>query len=66
MPYDDLHQLIGQSSSARRYFLSLPTDTQLALHDHNPYIHTAADLHARAAAVTAYKRQVAISEFYDP
>lgn len=48
MKYSDLHDLISHSRSTRRYFLSLPVSLQLALHEQNIYIHTAADLHLRA------------------
>lgn len=48
MKYTDLHDLISHSASSRRYFLSLPVSLQLALHRHNAYIHTAAELHLRA------------------
>lgn len=64
MQYSDLHELIGNSGSARKYFLSLPVEMQLALHTHNDYIHTADELHRRVGAVEAYNRQVALSEYY--
>lgn len=48
MKYNDLQDLISHSSSTRQYFLSLPVALQSALHEHNAYIHTAADLHLRA------------------
>ncbi len=45
MNYSDLEDLLFHSSSTRQYFLSLPVSTQLAIHEYNPSIHTAADLH---------------------
>lgn len=48
MKYHDLQDLISHSSTAREYFLSLPVPLQLALHEHNASIHTAAELHFRA------------------
>lgn len=45
MKYESLQDLLSHSSSTREYFLSLPISTQLALHESNFLIHTAADLH---------------------
>lgn len=45
MKYKTLQDLLFHSSSTREYFLSLPVSTQLALHEYNASIHTAADLH---------------------
>ncbi len=64
MRYTGLHELIRGSSSARKYFLSLPVEMQLALHAHNDYIHTAEGLHRRAGAIEAYHSQVALSDYY--
>lgn len=63
MPYENLNRLIQGSSSARRYFLSLPVELQLALHEHNDYVHSAAELHNRVYAVEAYRKQLALSGF---
>ena len=46
MKYLNLHELIQNSSSSRRYFLSLPVETQIDLHKLNSFIHTAQELHA--------------------
>lgn len=48
MKYKDLQDLISHSSTTREYFLSLPVSLQLALHEYNSTIHTAADLHLNA------------------
>lgn len=64
MRYENLNQLIRESSSSRRYFLSLPVSMQLKLHEHNDYIHTADELHRRTDAILKYERQVEISECY--
>ena len=61
MVYESLQELLRHSSSSRQYFLSLPTDKQLTLHEHDRYIHTAADLHARTAAVDDYNHHVCLS-----
>ena len=61
MAYDNLQELLRHSSSSRQYFLSLPADKQMALHEHDPYIHTAADLHARVKAVDDYNHHVRLS-----
>lgn len=58
MRYENLNQLIRESSSSRRYFLSLPVSMQLKLHEHNDYIHTADELHRRTDAILKYERQV--------
>ncbi len=64
MRYESLNQLIRESSSSRRYFLSLPVSIQLKLHEHNNYIHTAGELHRRTDAIIKYERQVQLSEYY--
>lgn len=56
MKYIDLHDLISHSSTTRQYFLSLPVPLQLALHEYNTYIHTAADLHYCADIVQQYEK----------
>ena len=63
MQYANLSDLISHSNSTRQYFLSLPVETQLSLHEHNNYIHTAAELHARAGAMEHYRRALTISGF---
>ncbi len=64
MKYDNLNHLVRESSSSRRYFLSLPVAMQMALHEHGDYIHTAAELHRRVDAIKAYNRQVQLSEHF--
>lgn len=39
MRYDNLNHLVRDSGSTRKYFLSLPVETQIELHAHNEYIH---------------------------
>lgn len=56
MRYANLHQLLAGSSSTRQYFLALPVATQLALHQHNEHIHTAAQLRRHQQAVEDYQR----------
>lgn len=51
MHYKDLHELIQKSLSSRKFFLSLPIETQYRLHKHNAYIHSAAQLHSRLNAI---------------
>jgi hypothetical protein len=53
LKYDNLNHLVRESSSSRRYFLSLPVSMQIDLHEHNDYIHTAAELHRRVDAIKA-------------
>lgn len=66
MYYPDLAALLRESRSARSYFLSLPVAQQLRLHEHNAYIHTAAQLRCRSGQVEAHARAVALSESLDP
>lgn len=35
---------------------------QIELHEHNDYIHSAAELHRRADVIEAYNRQVQLSK----
>lgn len=42
--YKNLENLLAGSSSARRYFLSLPVSLQLRLHENSSTIQTAASL----------------------
>lgn len=46
--YENLNQLINSSSSSRSYFISLPVDIQMNLHNCSQHIHTAYDLHKYA------------------
>lgn len=62
MQYDNLNHLVRESSSSRRYFLSLPVSMQIELCRHSDYIHTAAELHRHVDAVKAYNCQVQLSE----
>lgn len=54
MQYANLHDLIQNSASSRQFFLSLPVSMQCKLHEHNTSIHTAAQLHTKAAAIESY------------
>lgn len=65
MFYPDLATLLRNSRSARAYFLSLSVAQQLRLHEHNAYIHTAAQLRLRSEQVEAHSRTVALSESLD-
>lgn len=60
--YDSLHDLIYKSSGSRQYFMSLPVKMQLELHEHNAYIHTAADLHMRVELIEKHNRAVELSD----
>ncbi len=48
MKYDSLNDLIYQSSSSRKYFLSLPVNIQLMLHEQNNSIHSLYELKRNA------------------
>ena len=56
MRYENLHDLINNSSSTRRYFLSLPVSMQLALHERGEYIHTAQEVRIHADAIMQQNR----------
>lgn len=65
--YATLHDLIQHSSSSRSYFLSLPVNVQLKLHDEfDEYIHSAQELHSLVDALDQYTRQLQISSSLDP
>lgn len=57
-----MHDLIFNSSSSRRYFLSFSVPMQMELHKYNDEIHTAAELHYYADFIQKYNRAVEISE----
>ncbi len=65
MQYKNLSELITQSRSSRRYFLSLPAEFQLRLHEQNNYIHSAHQLHSAAELIRIYDREVKISDSLD-
>ncbi len=64
MKYGDLQQLIRESSSTRRYFLSLPVEMQIELHSQNAYICTAEALHRRVGELEVQHKQIELSEYY--
>lgn len=51
MKYKNLQDLIRDSNSSRKFFISLPVSLQAELHKHNEYIHSAEELHLRADLV---------------
>lgn len=62
MRYDNLKDLISNSSSSRQYFLSQPVKMQKMLHLQNEYIHTAAELHSRVDLINRHERAAWLSE----
>lgn len=62
MQYDTLHDLLANSSSSRKYFLSLAPSIQHTLHLHNDTIHSAAELHARVNEIGRYEHHIQVSE----
>ncbi len=63
MQYKNLKELIFSSSSARKYFLSLPADLQVKMHsEYNGYIHSLSDLHLKTEQIIKNKRQIEISD----
>ena len=63
MKYDNLQELIQNSQSSRSLFLSLPAELQCKLHEHNAAVHSAADLHRKAAEVQTTKRLTALGKW---
>lgn len=63
--YGNLNELIYHSSSSRNYFLSLPPEIQIKLHEHENYIHTAADLRLKADMTIAYSHAAELSDSLD-
>lgn len=64
MKYIDLQDLIFHSSTTRQYFLSLPVSLQRTLHKHNPYIHTAAELHLWADMLQKAKNSISPCAYF--
>ena len=64
MYYTDLQQLIQQSSSTRRYFLSLSVPVQMQLHNRSTAIHTAQQLRRAVWELAVYEKQCANSEYF--
>ncbi len=62
MQYTDLNDLVMKSSSTRKYFLSLPVEIQMQLHEHNKFIHSAAQLRTQVDLVEKHNRAAAISD----
>lgn len=48
MQYQNLNHLIQSSTSSRNYFLSLPIERQIQLHQLNDHIHSLQQLHLYA------------------
>lgn len=63
MYYENLQALIQKSSSTRQYFLSLPVDLQLSLHEQNNCIHTARELREYAAVIENYHYHVKLGKW---
>lgn len=60
MQYDNLQSLIRNSSSSRKYFLSLPVDMQMELHRQNEYIHSAQQLHSLVYSIDNMNQKLKI------
>ncbi len=62
MQYNNLQELIYNSSSTRKYFLSLPVLTQMDIHKYNNQIHSAKDLRILKERLEKYNHHLKISE----
>lgn len=56
MKYANLQELIGISSSSRRYLLSLPVNVQMKLHARSDFIHSLYELRLNAENLMKYHR----------
>lgn len=65
MPYPSLHHLVAESSSARRYFFSLPPQLQSLLRAQSQQIHSAAQLHQQAEVLEKHQQALANSQYFD-
>ena len=63
MQYSSLHELIKNSQSSRKFFLSLPVEIQYKLHEQNQYIHTASDLHIISDAVKQNEHLIKLGQW---
>lgn len=63
MKYSNLNALINGSKSSRDFFLSLPVSMQMKLHEHSPYIHSAAELHNTVYIIQNARRLSDVSGF---
>ena len=66
MPYRNLHELIQNSRSSRAFFLSRSPEVQCALHQHNDYVHSAAQLRMRAQAVVQMQHLSSLGRWDTP
>ena len=56
MKYRNLQELISGSTSSRAYFLSLPVDMQMSLHEYGDYIYSAEELHRAVKGIADVSR----------
>ncbi len=63
MYYENLQQLIRNSNSTRRYFLSLPVEVQMDLHGLDADIHSAQELHQQVYALQNYRRHLQLGRW---
>ncbi|HIW73158.1 MAG TPA: hypothetical protein H9684_02440 [Firmicutes bacterium] len=63
MVYENLRDLLLNSSSARRYFLSLPVSRQMELHRYGGTIRSAAQLRRLADSLDKYRHQLELGGF---
>ena len=54
MQFTNLQKLIQESSSSRKYLLSLPVPIQMQLHEQNDFIHTQYELRRNAEYLMKY------------
>lgn len=50
--YENLHELLMCNDKERQYFLKLPVNVQLTIHQRNDEIKTVAELHRYADLIT--------------
>lgn len=64
MQYNNLQDLIRNSRSTRKYFLTLSVPMQMELHNHNEYIHSAQQLHRRVDLIEKQHHYTQNSNYY--
>ena len=65
MQYRYLHELLAHSASSRTFLVSLPVALQTKLHEHDAYIHSAAQLRQKAQEVHRYEQLAALGGWPD-
>ncbi len=63
MQYNNLTQLLSESTDSRRYFMNLPVEMQLELHKYNDSVRTSRELRDMVETLNSGNRYSAIGNF---